>query len=395
MNFHLPCKNFSKFGLGIILSLLATSCRSASNAILLTTESPKISDQPVELYIIKDAYNGLGFIDRAGNMIDLPELSDAQPFRQGLAAAEIKNEQKGYNWGFINHLGKFVIEPKYTGVIGQGFSDSRKAVVLSADYKHLIIDQTGKETPIPKGLRVTTPFKNGLAVVADQTSQLGLINESGDLVVEPQFAQIHNSGSSLLRVQLKSQKNPNYINSSGELLFDSTALDPSPLYPAATNFSEDRAIVKFTEEDKYLLIDSSKQVIKEFKVSEVFSNFTRPRCSTEQGYSQGLISAGFLPEGVNPNSARSVKQHKCGYLDRNGDVAIEPKFDLAKPFSEGLAAVQVNGKWGFINPEGEMVIEPKYNRANPFQNGLALVASYPEKYFGYIDTKGKVVYKSQ
>jgi hypothetical protein len=45
----------------------------------------------------------------------------------------------------------------------------------------------------------------------------------------------------------------------------------------------------------------------------------------------------------------------------------------AEGFSEGLAAVSINDKWGYINKNGEFLIEPRFNEALPFTDGLAFV----------------------
>ncbi|EIQ8871589.1 WG repeat-containing protein, partial [Campylobacter coli] len=47
--------------------------------------------------------------------------------------------------------------------------------------------------------------------------------------------------------------------------------------------------------------------------------------------------------------------------DKNGKIVIEPKFDGVGNFSEGLARVELNGKYGFIDKSGKIVIEPKFD----------------------------------
>jgi hypothetical protein len=78
-----------------------------------------------------------------------------------------------------------------------------------------------------------------------------------------------------------------------------------------------------------------------------------------------------------------------GYIDTTGNMAIEPKFDEAYRFSEGLALVKVEGKYGFINPKGEMVIQPIYDRAWDFHEGLSTVSVNSK--LGFIDKTGKIV----
>ena len=50
------------------------------------------------------------------------------------------------------------------------------------------------------------------------------------------------------------------------------------------------------------------------------------------------------------------------------------KFDEAWDFSEGLAAVKIGGKVGFINKAGEIVINPQFDNAGSFSEGLARVS---------------------
>ncbi len=57
-------------------------------------------------------------------------------------------------------------------------------------------------------------------------------------------------------------------------------------------------------------------------------------------------------------------------------------------FHEGLAAVQLNGKWGYIDKTGKEVIECKYDFASDFHEGLATV-KLNDKY-STIDQTGKI-----
>src|SRR6218665_1119163 len=57
---------------------------------------------------------------------------------------------------------------------------------------------------------------------------------------------------------------------------------------------------------------------------------------------------------------------KWGYIDKSGKIAINPQFDFAWEFQEGLAVIQFgdkNGfdKWGYIDKTGEIVIEPQFD----------------------------------
>ena len=58
-----------------------------------------------------------------------------------------------------------------------------------------------------------------------------------------------------------------------------------------------------------------------------------------------------------------------GYMDKAGNTIIEPQFDGADGFSEGLAVVMVGSKWGYINKLGKIVIEPQFEGSGKFSQG--------------------------
>lgn len=54
-------------------------------------------------------------------------------------------------------------------------------------------------------------------------------------------------------------------------------------------------------------------------------------------------------------------------------IIIEPKYEMAHDFNEGLGLVQLNGGYGFIDSYGTVVIPLKYKTADNFIGGLAKV----------------------
>jgi len=54
------------------------------------------------------------------------------------------------------------------------------------------------------------------------------------------------------------------------------------------------------------------------------------------------------------------KNGRYGLIDRQVNWIIEPKFDLLRPFSEGLASACLNGRCGYVDEKGNWAIEPAF-----------------------------------
>ena len=83
----------------------------------------------------------------------------------------------------------------------------------------------------------------------------------------------------------------------------------------------------------------------------------------------------------------SSNGEKWGYINHKGEYIINPQFENADFFSNGLAKVIYNGKTGYINKKGEYVISATYKSGTTFKDGLALVVAEGER-ITCIDTKG-------
>jgi len=58
---------------------------------------------------------------------------------------------------------------------------------------------------------------------------------------------------------------------------------------------------------------------------------------------------------------------KWGYVTRDGEWAIEPRWFRAEPFSEGRAAVNLDGRWGIIDRQGNYILGPVLKGSMPLQ----------------------------
>ena len=95
--------------------------------------------------------------------------------------------------------------------------------------------------------------------------------------------------------------------------------------------------------------------------------------------------------GFTDGLARILVGGKWGFIDNVGTLVIPPTFDSCWAFSDGLAEVTIAGKHGFIDQEGNLRIEPKYYLCQSFEDGLAKVQETMMSKSVFIDHTGTVV----
>ena len=103
---------------------------------------------------------------------------------------------------------------------------------------------------------------------------------------------------------------------------------------------------------------------------------------------------GAFSEGLAQVNLGTVTKPLTGFIDESGNEIFTVRFVLlVLDFSEGLAAFQhADGKWGYIDKTGRVVIPPTYEVAEEFHNGLAFVSSKKGYFEGlFINSKGEIL----
>ena len=89
--------------------------------------------------------------------------------------------------------------------------------------------------------------------------------------------------------------------------------------------------------------------------------------------------------------------NKRGYFNaKNGNVVVEPKYDHAWIFSDGLGAVEEDGRIKFLDSTGKIVIDNgmKYDGASDgyvFHGGYIAVCAQASEKYGLMDKTGNMV----
>jgi hypothetical protein len=136
-------------------------------------------------------------------------------------------------------------------------------------------------------------------------------------------------------------------------------------YDGAELFCEDLAAVR--KDDKWGFIDREGNLAIDYQYDNIYG-----------GFSDGLMAV--------------EKEGMWRFIDTDGEWVFGMDFENAHSFSEGLAAVLQNGVWGYIDLDGEMVIEGQYYEAGDFGEGMAAVCKEIDgvRQWGYIDKDGNI-----
>lgn len=189
-----------------------------------------------------------------------------------------------------------------------------------------------------------------------------------------------------------SEKEENLIN-----LRDKGILSEEEFNSKISKVRQDKAKTKIEKtkefQQLYQLYNSKILTTEEFD-SKVNLLITKQNIEPqEEGLKNKLTNTGYHQIGEFKEGRAKIwdENQNYGFIDKNYDVILKPKFDLVEDFSDGLAMVMLSGDYGFINKDGELIIHLQYDDAKSFENGLAKVRLREEEF--YINKTGKEVDK--
>lgn len=245
-------------------------------------------------------------------------------FSDGLAVARRDGKE-----GYIDHSGKFVIEPTFASA--SPFEDGVARVETGDMQYHpgsTFIDKTGK--PIIKTEERCLDFSDKVFLATngkyDSTRKMYFLNSKGERITKEEFVDARIFSEGLAAVATKWADGPmgsqdtkyGYIDATGAFIIPQEfQISGNNL---AGNFHSGRAIVSKTELDVMGNYHTSHGIIDD-KGNWVL----KPKYNHIAAYCDGL--------------ARAFSDNGTVYLDMKGNEAVKTNSPWGNSFSEGLAAV--------------------------------------------------------
>lgn len=211
------------------------------------------------------------------------------------------------------------------------------------------------------------------------------------------------SGSSELKLfPVRGTSEFQYVDSDGKIIIN-------PQFNIATIFKDGLALVKSSGTDPkwgYISEDGKYTIMPNYLYATVFSeniawvvsSNSAPTAINTKGEELFKLtdasSVKTFHEGLAAYSIRSEEGIKWGFVDKKGNVKINPQFMEVKGFSGGKCAVMNSErKWGYIDSEGNITINYQFEDAQDFLNDRAIIL-FNGKY-GVINEHGKYVINPQ
>ena len=220
----------------------------------------------------------------------------------------------------------------------------------------VLLDRSGKALPASP-MAWSMPYADGL-LACKVDDRYGFIKITGELVIPAAFNLTLGFSEGLAAVKVEDRWG--YIDTRGQMVIP-------PQFTSASHFSDGIAHVQLADKGGFVDQDGK---------------FTADR--------PGTLQVGKYVEGLARFKALNRIGVACwGYIDKAGDIAIQPEYDMAFDFGDGIARIQQDDLFGYIDPRGKVIIDPQYTEASDFHEELAAI--HDEGHTGYINRDGEMV----
>jgi hypothetical protein len=248
----------------------------------------------------------------------------------------------GEKWVYLDEDGRDKLIGEFDTVLP--FNTNGYAVV-SVDGKYMTICSNGDLYGIDETGIEDAYYMTSSGVIAKHGGKYGYYNYDFESTSTIEYDEITAIGSGVIVV--KNGSAWGILDSSGKIVGDFSYSDAA-VNSLGSVFCGKRGMMK--NSSGWQLVDTDGNVF----ASNVFYDAKAPE--SENGY-----------------IAVTNEKGKWGFIDLDGNLVIDYKYDVAKSFSNGLAAVCMGERWQYIDDRDNTVIDIDMEYAEPFHNGVAQV----------------------
>jgi hypothetical protein len=321
-----------------------------------------------------------GWMDQNGNVLVKAQYNNAGFFKDGLAWAE-----KSGKYGFVNKANKVIVPFQFESVTD--FEKGRSIVELNGLYG--CIDRTGAYT-VPPQFKDLGIFIEGL-MYAQKDSLYGYYDGFGNVRIQSQFDEAFSFEKGKAKVIF--QGATGIIDQYGSYVV-------KPLYEELIPFTDSIMIIESGDFYEFLKLKGEQKL--NLKVDEVGA-LQNDRALVEFDGKIGYINSkaelvipfkyetftNVRQDGAfDGNYAKIALKGKYGVIDKTGKVIIPAAYPKMGAVGT-LIAIEKAGKWGFIDLNNQWKIQPIYEFAESFSDGLGIVQNLT--LYGAVNSAGKVV----
>lgn len=343
-----------------------------------------------------------GVLDIKGSAVVGFQYYDLQPSGTNYIAALYKSQSVSY--GLISGEERTLIAFEYRriGPLGNGLYSA-----VNALEKATVYSSAGAKLA-NEGFDSLSRLNNDLLVVSKE-GKLGLMKNDGSYLLEPFYKAIEPVNDSIFNLttypswQLVDKKNSTLrtfyfdkmesigpgvyraVTYQGDALINLSGVQLSNKSNWSITYTDENFVIS-KEDGKFRVYNKSGQPFLDQAYDSLHFDGKNFYTAIKKGSktqwevinSYGRKVTRFPYDELKPESSKMIPARRdkyWGFLDFNGALVIDHKFEKAHTFTEGLAAVEYLGRWGVIDLNGNWVFNPKYDYCEILNDKVVLTRS--------------------
>ena len=284
--------------------------------------------------------------------------------------------EKSKKFGASDINGNIIIEPTYNQIDITG-----NYLYAENDQGTVMFNNNGTEANINTNVAIlnTENEKYKIKIDNENGSKYGVINESGEQVIEEKYSYIEylydnyfivsNENSKLGIVDSKDQEKV-------EIKYDSLQkIDRTDLIQTKISNTD---VTELYDKNFNRILQMTNATIEQKDNYIIISNDLETKYFDNQGKE-------LTNKEVYPNNSIYAKQENglWGFEKRDGSLVVECKYDKVTELnSYGFASVLKDGKWGAIDKDGKEVVAPTYE----LEDVPTFIGKYYQVIYGFGET---------